>query len=306
MKIKYHYDPDRPEEFRFDFLHRGPVTTNNLSDSVSQLALETREEMAQLGLTRAALCLSGIDSEVALHYLLHHGVEVECWTYNIDGIFDHVVESAALVCKKYQVDHRVVDFPLKELLAKKEFQRIYMKYRMPIIPQGLLSLLWRQIPKDRYILAGHGDPTRRFSRYEVVNPERFDTKNKFYLPISAQLAVLPQTYIIASGRTGRHSWYADSWDYYYHTLRHPLLETNKLDNYNTSAVKSAEFQHIQPIFQTKTCILDGNGIRGAPRGIELYNAIEADIAPLVKLFPIVNAKTLLEFSHKELDLPEEP
>lgn len=256
MQVEYTFDPYNPNSFQYSLTNLDQITTTNLDQAMRKAAKLTKQKIESLGLKKVAICLSGMDGELILHYLINEGVHVECWTNNIEGIEPDMLIKTLAVCQKYNVSHHIINISTNELLNSDILFEINEKCFAKHYPYVTHPIAIKNIPDDYYIILGNGTLERTSPKYEriiVLNLDKdFDLKNNYYIPIDGYSQVVMELALKAYNKQGDSLWYSSCWDLWYHTLKHHALHTNGFSYYDDSHVRNDSFRHLNCLFSERT------------------------------------------------------
>lgn len=269
MDIEYNLDIENPDSFKFNLQNLDTITTSNLEEAVIKAVKITEKKINELNLNKVSICLSGIDGEIIIHYLKQEtNLDIDAYTLAIDEPNSEIIRLSGEVCKKYNVKHNVLNYTLDDLLNSNLFLPNILHYPVRHYQYVLHPLLYKNIPKDRYIICGDGGISRMFPKYNEVYSQKkfsdynFDIKNNYYVPIDGYTQAATLLSLKLCQRHGNTLWYTTCWDIWYHLLKHKDLITDGFLYFNDVELKKKEFEKISPVFCKKTTPYD------TPKGMQ--------------------------------------
>lgn len=286
MDIKYHYDVSNPLKVEYQLIDRDDITTSSLPEAFEKAAVITKERMSKLGIKKAAVCLSGIDSELAVHYLHKVGVNVEAWTVNVDHTNQIEVTNAQLICARYNIPFHEFHLSTDEGIKNGIFHEVFNIGYSCRIAYTQLTPLFKVIPDDYYIVCGDGGMSHihdlywRVYNFSPLQNFEFDIENNFYFPIDVYTHISPKLVLDGFKKHGNTTVWSSCWDVWYHILRHPLLRTNKFWYYEDHDLKESDFAFLNLINNKKTSFNRGTPA-GLKCGLKLSRYIHRNLIPSI-------------------------
>lgn len=303
MKISYNFDKNSlPWKMNYMLTDFDEITTKSLNDAMLKSAKLTKEKLKYYKCKDAAITLSGLDGELILHYLCNEGLDVVAYTLNLDNALTYEVECAEKICRKYNIDFKEIKVTAEELLDTGFVDKIFSITYSSAVTYTIVPYLYNHIPNSSYVIGGDGSIVRGYDRYLNMWLNHFerdiDIKNNFYIPCAFDNQTSADLSLKAFQKNGDMFWYSCCWDIWYHTLRHPLLETDKFSRYELRKIYNEEFKFISPVFTRKT--LPSDTSRGFKASLKILSYIR-QLAGRTPNYPYMLGD-IITIPHRMLDL----
>lgn len=252
MNRKFDFDLES-SIFNYYIEDLDPICTENYLSAIDNTIIKLYNEAYAFNLSKIALCLSGIDSELIANRMFELGISCEYFFLHIKTINDNHLRCVTEISKKHGVYLNVIDISIDDIFdyILDEIFNICPVWFPGYVVGGIIT---KFIPDDYYIIIGEGDLEKTdVNKYlTIYNNSKLNTNDdKITIPIHLS-EIHYNKCMLNYNKKGESNFYSRDFNTWYHILKDSRLRTNHKFFYDTKSQIIFKDYFDQTIFRVKT------------------------------------------------------